>query len=193
MNRKAYYPSIFIIIILLFVGCRTADGPRFDPVVNYNGEDTLAFIYRPTITSGELAPDIIIDDKKVVDLKSIGYTKVLLKQGPHTLQVKSSGLFKSTGLLKIKDTVYEFTIPANKKRCFIRIAMQERQRSTSKEKFITALIINTVFSLATKTYTPLITPTGEPHPTFVVDFMDETFALEEIQQCKYIYPEVDSL
>lgn len=184
--KKIYYLSIFIALFLLSNGCRTADGPQFDPLANYNGADTLVFIYRPTPSysyGGGLAPDIIIDGKKVVDLKSMGYTRVFLKQGSHTLQLIRAHAFKSR-----RESMYEFTIPANTRRCFIRVALP----NTINQEF-TKLTINMTFSLATKIFVPLIAETDKAGSGFVMDFMDDKFALEEIQRCNYIYPELDNL
>ena len=83
--------------------------------------------------------------------------------------------------------MYEFTIPGNTKRCFIRIAIPN-----TIYQDLAKLTINMTFSLTTKIFVPLINETDNIGSGFVMDFMDEKSALEEIQKCKYIYPEVVS-
>lgn len=170
----------------MFAGCRTADGPQFDPLANYDGRDTLVFIYRPTPSytiGGGLAPDIVIDGKKIVDLKSMGYTRVFLKQGPHTLQVIRAHMIKSK-----RESMYDFFIPTNTRRSYIRVVLP-KTINLELAKFT----INLFFSLTTRISAPLITETDKNDSGFVMDFMDDKFALEEIQKCKYIFPEVDNI
>jgi hypothetical protein len=179
--------SILAVCILVSTACRTADGPQFDPLESYNGSDSLVFIYRPTPSyayGGGLAPDILIDGNKIIDLKSMGYTRVFLKPGSHSLTLKRAHAYKSR-----RESEYAFTIPENTKRCFIRIALPH-----SIGQDLAALTINTTFGLATKIYVPLIAETDNKSGSgFVMDFIDEKNALEEIKNCRYLYPELDSL
>lgn len=176
----------FIAIILFFAGCRSAEGPPFDPLETYNGSDALVFIYRPTPSyawGGGLAPDIIIDGEKIADLSSMGYTRVFLKQGFHSLQIKRFNIDKNR-----RESEYEFTIPEDARRCFIRIAIPH-----SLSKDFTIFAINIIFSLSTKISVPLVRETAGYGSGFDMDFIDEKFALEEIKNCKYITPELDTL
>ncbi len=180
--RIARY-QILLVLLFLSGACRTADGPQFDPLLSYKGEETLVFIYRPTPSyykGGGLAPDIVIDGKKVVDLKSMGYTRLFLKQGAHTLEVKRAHAFKNR-----RESRYEFVIPPDKRRCFIRVILPN-----ALGQDLTILTINTIFSLSSKLYVPLISET-EADSGFVMDFIDEQFALEEIKKCRFISPQTD--
>jgi hypothetical protein len=184
MTKTKLSLTVCVAVILLFAGCRSADGPPFDPLDSYSGSKTLVFIYRPTpvlALGGGLAPDIIIDGEKITDLRSMGYTRVFLRQGPHVLQVKRFNLDKDK-----RESKYEFTIPENTKRCFLRVAVPQNSLSET----VLVFTINALFSLATKTYTPII---GENGCGFDANFIDPAGAVEEIKNCRYITPDVDAL
>ncbi len=186
LSKECRRYLFLMVVLFVCAACRTADGPGFDPLLSYDGQDALVFIYRPTPSyaqGGGLAPDIIIDGQKIIDLKSMGYTRVFLKQGMHSLRVVRAHAYKN-----MRESEYGFVIPSDKKRCFIRVALPN-----TIDRDLEILTINTAFSLATKIYIPIVHGPHKEGSGFVMDFVDDTYALKEIKSCKYISPKLDSL
>lgn len=97
--RTCTLRSWTFVAALLLVGC-SATGPLYQQAAPpESGELSIVNIYRPDrFLSGGVSYRLFIDDKKLVNLKNNGYSRVLVPPGRHTLRV---AVFNFVGFLPI--------------------------------------------------------------------------------------------